>query len=116
MLKHLPTFDMFAEVKELTGQMISLANLAKRTFNIEFPKLSGQAVTKWWEGKYQEVIDYCIEDVRMTQKLFNHGCRQGFLKYWNPDERKTEKILTTHWPEWARQIVYSRNEVKCPIK
>ena len=117
MLKYLPTFDMFLEVQKSTDQMISMANLAKRTLNIELDKLGANAVNKWWEEEKQEVIGYCILDVDITQKLFNHACREGYLKYWDWNERKVISIDTSYWSNKCRLIVQSVvPDVKCPIK
>ena len=117
MLKHLPTFDMFLEVQKSTKKRISLSNLAKRTLDIQVDKLGAKAVNKWWEGDYQEVIDYCITDVEITQELFNHACRKKNLFYWCPDQRTTLMIDTIHWPEKARSIVETQVEkVPCPVK
>lgn len=117
MLKYLPTFDMFLEIKHSINQNISLANLVKRTLNIELDKLGPQSVNKWWDGEKQEIVDYCKYDVEITQKLFNHACKKGYLKYWGHDERSVMSLDTSHWASKARSIVQSEiPDVNCPIK
>ena len=117
MLKHLPTFDMFLEVQHLTGERISLANIVKRTLNIDVPKLGAAAVDKWWNEEKQEVIDYCKSDVEITQKVFYHACKAGYLSYWDWSERGIVSIDTDDWADKCRLITQSEvPQVKCPVK
>ena len=37
------------------------------------------APVRWQQGKIGDVIDYCMEDVRLTKMLFDRICEQGFL-------------------------------------
>lgn len=39
----------------------------------------------WQQGKYMEVIKYCLEDVRLTHELFKLGLKG---KLWHPGTRK----------------------------
>ena len=117
MLKFLPTFDMFAEVKNSIDRNVSLLNLVERTLKIKVDKLGAKSVNKWWDGDRQEVIEYCKTDVEITQKLFNYACREGHLRYWCHDERNVLDLDTSHWASKARLIVESETPyVKCPIK
>ena len=115
-LKRLPTFDMFLEIQNTTNEMISLANIVKRTLKIEVNKLGANAVNEWWYGNKQQVIDYCKKDVKLTQGIFNYACREGLLKYWSWNDKKVKEIDTSHWPDRARLIVESQVPfVTCPV-
>ena len=117
LLKFLPTFDMFLEVEKATGKMVSLANLANYTLDIKTEKLGAKAVERWWEGDTESVIEYCRSDVAITQALFNRACKEGYLKYWNHDERRSENIETHWWAEQARSIVDSNTpKPNCPVR
>ena len=117
LLKLLPTFDMFQQLEEEYGLKISLANLANRTLDIKTEKLGAKAVERWWEGDTESVIEYCRSDVSITQKLFNHACKEGYLRYWNHNERRQEDIDTSWWAEEARNIVNSDTpKLICPVK
>ena len=115
MLKFLPTFDMFAEIKRKTDKMIGLGNIVKKTLGLEITKLGAQAVNTWWYGDKQEVIDYCKLDVEISQKIFGYACLNKHLKYWDWDERDVVEIDTSYWADKARLIVQSEvPEIKCP--
>lgn len=117
MLPQCPTFDVFEEINELTGKMISLSNVVTRTFQTAITKLSGESVNKWWQGQENEIIEYCAADVELTRLVFNYACKNGLLRYWNADERSTSIIDTSHWAEKARDIVsQDYSHIRCPVK
>ena len=35
----------------------------------------------WRDGKHQEVKDYLLNDLKMTEAIFNHGRNVGKIKY-----------------------------------
>jgi len=48
----------------------------------------------WQEGKIGEVIDYCLNDVKLTKDLLDHIIRFGTIK--SPKEK--EKVITIRRP------------------
>ena len=39
-----------------------------------------QAVEWWKSGQVQKIIDYCIQDVKVTRDIFQFGTQNGFVK------------------------------------
>ena len=116
MLKYLPTFDMFLEVKNSIDKNISLNNFIERTLGIKIDKLGPKSVDLWWSGEKEKVSNYCKLDVGLAQKIFNYACQNGYLRYWNHEERKVVSLDTSYWAGKARNIVESEvPEVVCPI-
>lgn len=68
--------------------------MCKANFNIQ--KLGNGALSPilWQQGKTGSVIDYCLNDVRMTKKLCDKIMSHGFL-----DDPKTGGILKIKGPE-----------------
>jgi len=58
----------------------SLNDLAK--YNLGATKLmkSEEAPTAWRDGKYQEVIEYCLKDTQLTYDLYMLGKENSMLK------------------------------------
>ncbi len=75
------TFDIMLELDKLTQCWCSLDDLGKR--NVGFTKtVDTLKIPKMWrDGKHQEVKDYLLNDLKMTEAIFNHGRNVGKLKY-----------------------------------
>jgi DEAD/DEAH box helicase domain-containing protein len=44
----------------------------------------GLQALRWWkEGRKEEVIEYCRQDVRITHDLFLYGKKNGYLLFKN---------------------------------
>ena len=65
----------------------------------------GYAPVQWQRGEYGRVIDYCLEDVRLTWKLVEKVANAGILR----DPRNPRKALTI-----APPLVRSDSEVGRP--
>ncbi len=79
----LPTLDLLEEVKKRLGFRLSLDQLAKVTLNAEKSADGLQALRWWKEGRIEEIIRYCTEDVRITRELFLYGRKHGHLLFNN---------------------------------
>jgi DEAD/DEAH box helicase domain-containing protein len=77
----LPTLDVLEEVQAALGFRLSLDHLAQETLGA--PKLAdGLQSLAWFKaGELDKVIEYCKSDVELTRRLFEFGCRNGYLLY-----------------------------------
>src|SRR3989338_3868449 len=58
----------------------------------------GLAASRWWkEGAFQKVIDYCIEDVKITKEIYEYALTHGHLKYRDGDAIKEIPLDTSDW-------------------
>jgi hypothetical protein len=71
-----------------------LDDTAKANFGLGKTGEGGLAPVLWQLGCYGQVIDYCLEDVRLTKRLFDRIMRDGYLL--NPRKAGT---LTMRKPE-----------------
>ncbi|MFH1452738.1 MAG: ribonuclease H-like domain-containing protein [Armatimonadota bacterium] len=78
-LRQIKTLDLSWEVKKNMGRRISLNNLAKNTLNKS--KLgSGLEAVEWYRNKQMEqLISYCMEDVKITHELYKYGKEMGHV-------------------------------------
>jgi hypothetical protein len=85
-LKH---FDVFDEVRKVTGRKFSLNSLAKDTLHNEKSDVGTNAVTYWNKGdreSLEKLRMYCEMDVAITRDLYDYGFKNKELKYmdkWN---------------------------------
>jgi hypothetical protein len=90
------TFDIMLELDKLTQCFCSLDDLGKR--NVGFTKtIDTLKIPKMWrDGKHQEVKDYLLNDLKMTEAVFNHGRNVGKFKYWHKNS-SCEKEVCVKW-------------------
>ena len=95
-LQNLPSLDLMADLQKKLNHRLSLAHLAQHTLGGAEKSADGLLAVKWWrEGKYQMVIDYCRQDVKLTYDLWKFGQDKGFVLF---------------------QHKQSGEIVKCPVK
>jgi RNase_H superfamily len=70
-LKQLPTFDIMTEMESQIGYKLKLNDLCKANFDDDIKTDSYETYSKYYkESKWLELIDYCMNDVRLTEGLF----------------------------------------------
>lgn len=80
--------DMLAEIYENLGFRIKLDDVAAATIGTK-KSAHGLLAVQWWkEGKVQDVIDYCMQDVKVTKEVFEFGLKNGFILF---DDRMGER-------------------------
>ena len=93
------TFDMMLELEKLTRCWSSLDDLGKR--NVGFTKtVDTLKIPKMWrDGERQEVKDYLLNDLKMTEAVFDHGRNVGKFKYELKNYGKSlgEKEVCVKW-------------------
>jgi DEAD/DEAH box helicase domain-containing protein len=48
---------------------------------------------QWYrEGKMNEILKYCEQDVRVTKEIFDFGHRHGHVIYENPNSHQMLKL------------------------
>ncbi len=80
-LTKLPTVDMLEQIYKRLGFRISLDKLAASTLGIAKSADGLQAVRWYKEGRIQEILDYCQQDVEITRRLYEYGKQHKHLKY-----------------------------------
>ncbi|MCJ7773592.1 MAG: ribonuclease H-like domain-containing protein, partial [Desulfobacterales bacterium] len=81
--RKLNTLDLLQEIYQRLGYRISLDHLASVTLGKK-KTADGLQALKWWkQGKVQEIIDYCKQDVMITRDLFLYGKENGYLLFNN---------------------------------
>ncbi len=77
------TYDLMVEVRRAAGEPLSgpctpgynLAQLAEINLGQKKTGLGSQVPDLWGQGKYQQVIDYCLNDVMLLMNLYQRRTR-----------------------------------------
>ena len=77
----LPTVDLLTLVRQALGHRLSLDHLARATLGAT-KSADGLDALRWWrEGRMDQIIDYCRDDVRITRDLYHYALENGHLLY-----------------------------------
>ncbi len=90
-LNDLRTLDLLDDIYNKLGFRIGLDALAAATRGAR-KSADGLAAIRWFrEGKIDELIAYCRDDVAITKQLFEAGRDRGFVQFVDRDGR-TKKV------------------------
>lgn len=93
--KELPTLDILQHVHARLGYRLSLDHLAQATLNAEKSADGLQALEWWKQGRIDEIVAYCKQDVAVTRDLYLHGRKHGHLLFTNKAKNKVR--LPVDW-------------------
>lgn len=80
-LTTIKSLDLLKEVKKSLGKRIKLDTIAEATLGKKKIADGLQSLRWWREGKKDKVIEYCIEDVRITKQVYDYAVANQKLKY-----------------------------------
>ena len=74
----LDIFDIMYDLETLTRQrFLKLQYVAQGTLGTGKSADGLQAIEWWKKGEVQKIIDYCMQDVKVTRDIFEHGRKNG---------------------------------------
>ena len=104
-LQNLPLLDIMYEVMYSCGKRFKLDYLAEGTLGTKKTADGLMAVEFFRDGRMDELIEYCRQDVKLTKDLYEYGNEQGHLickKY------GTLEKITVYW--------HKRHDIKKKLK
>lgn len=97
-LKEIPTFDMLEDIHKKLGFRLSLDHLVTATLDGATKIANGLQAVQWYRnGEIDKIINYCIQDVKITKELFEFGCENGYVLY--KDRTKGVSKLAVQWKD-----------------
>lgn len=96
-LTKIKSLDLLKEVKQVLGRRLKLDNLAEATLGKKKSGSGMDAVTWWKQGLVEKVRAYCLDDVKITEELYQHALRHSTLKYRDFDGMREIKLNTGQW-------------------
>ena len=101
-LSKIPTLDIMEEVVKSVGHRVSLDDLLINTLNNRKSANGLLAVQYWREGRMNELKKYCLDDVRLTRDLYEHGLKNGEIKFTARDANLPYvKSIKVDWSKYA---------------
>jgi DEAD/DEAH box helicase domain-containing protein len=94
-LGRIPTVDMLDHIYKRLGFRIALDNLAGATLSIAKSADGLQAVRWYAEGRMEEILDYCQQDVEVTRQLYEYGQQFKHVKY--RDRNYRVQMVPVNW-------------------
>ncbi|MDD5290366.1 MAG: ribonuclease H-like domain-containing protein [Patescibacteria group bacterium] len=73
--------DLMVELENVLGYKVGLQAVAKGTLGIGKLSSGMEAIKMWQEGRLEELKKYCLEDVRLTKEIYEHGLKNGAVKF-----------------------------------
>ncbi len=101
-LSTVPILDIMEEVVKNLGHRLSLDSIAQATLG-EGKSGSGLDALKWFkEGRFDLIVKYCLDDVRLTKDVYEYGKKHGRLLA--VSRFGTEKLqIPVFWPDRKRE-------------
>ncbi len=101
-LSKIPSLDIMEEVVNSVGHRVSLDDLLINTLNTKKSANGLLAVQYWREGRMDELKKYCLDDVRLTRDLYEHGLRSGEIKFTARDANLPYiKTIRVDWSKYS---------------
>lgn len=86
-----PVLDLLEEIEKVRGHRVSLQSVAQATLGIAKSGQGLDAVQLFHDGKMEELKRYCLDDVRLTKEIYEHGLRESRVYFIsNRDWKKYE--------------------------
>ena len=79
----LPTLDIMEVITNRLGYRLSLDRLAEHTLGVKKSANGLQALQWYKEGRMEEIIRYCRQDVKITRDIFLFGLENRYLLFKN---------------------------------
>jgi DEAD/DEAH box helicase domain-containing protein len=94
-LSDLKTLDLLDDIYNKLGFRVGLDALASATFGAN-KSADGLLAIQWFrEGKIDQLVAYCRDDVAITKQLFEFGRDNGFVMY--PDRNRRKQKVKVAW-------------------
>ena len=101
-LNKISSLDIMDDVVNSVGHRVSLDDLLTNTLNMKKSANGLLAVQYWREGRIDELKKYCLDDVRLTRDLYEHGLKNGQIKFTARDANLPyTKTIRVNWQKYS---------------
>ena len=96
-LVKLPSVDMMLDIQERLGYRLKLDSIASATLNVGKSADGLQAVRWWNEGKVEEILAYCEQDVAVTRDVYLFGKQNRYVQYFDRRRPYQPQKVLVNW-------------------
>lgn len=100
----LPLFDILVDFQKIMGHRIGLDSLAQATLGVGKTGHGLDAIRYWREGRIEELKKYCLNDVKVTRELFDHGIKNGKVAFFSKFGNQ-KKEIDVDWKAYKKPAV-----------
>lgn len=100
-LTQIKSLDLLVEIKKSLGRRIKLDDIATATLGESKSADGLQSIIWWRQGKIDEVVSYCKQDVAVTRKVYDFAMENGYLLYEKNGAKEKIMIDTSTWEQVA---------------
>jgi DEAD/DEAH box helicase domain-containing protein len=98
-LTKIKSLDILREIKNSFGRRMKLDQIAEGTLGINKSGVGIEATVWWKNGEKQKVIDYCLDDVKITKDVYEYARANNKLLFKEGGELITIPLDTSKWEE-----------------
>lgn len=96
-LTSIKSIDILESIRESLGRRLRLDSVAQATVGAK-KSADGLMAVRWWrEGKVEEVKKYCLQDVKVTKKVFDYALEHGHVKFKDGSRKRDIPIDVSTW-------------------
>lgn len=100
-LTQIKSLDLLVEIRKVLGRRIKLDDVATATLGESKSADGLQSIIWWRQGKIDEVVAYCKQDVVVTKKVYDYARTNGYLLYGKNGVQEKIPLDTSKWEEPA---------------
>ena len=100
-LTQIKSLDLLVEIKKSLGRRIKLDDIASATLGESKSADGLQSIIWWRQGKIDEVVSYCKQDVAVTCKVYDFALKNGYLLYVKDGKKEQIPLDTSEWEKLA---------------
>jgi len=96
-LTKIKSVDLMNELKKTAGRRIKLDYVAQGSLG-EAKSANGLQSIIWWRnGEKEKVVDYCIQDVKVTRNIYDYAIKNQSLKFIKDGATEEFPVDTSNW-------------------
>ena len=96
-LTQIKSLDLLVEIKKSLGRRIKLDDIATATLGESKSADGLQSIIWWRQGKIDDVVSYCKQDVAVTKKVYDYAMGNGYLLYEKNGAKEKIMLDTSTW-------------------
>ena len=96
-LTQIKSIDLLASIRDSLGRRLRLDSVASATIGSKKSADGLQAVRWWREGKIDEIMKYCEQDVKVTKKVFDYALLNQHVKFKDGYRKKEIPLDISGW-------------------
>ena len=96
-LTKIKSLDILKEIKNSLGRRLKLDHIAEGTLGINKSGHGLQAITWWKQGEIEKIRQYCLDDVKITKKVYDYAMKNGKVKYKDAGKGVSIPLDTSNW-------------------